>query len=59
VELLTKVAWELELVLGLRQGGTAVRMIFSPGGSKAEKTPNIQRIINNDILKIVNIASFL
>ena len=56
---MTKVAWELELVLGLRQGGTAVRMIFSPGGSKAEKTPNIQRIINNDILKIVNIASFL
>jgi hypothetical protein len=37
----------------------AVRRIFSSGGSKAYmpiKVPNIQRIINNDILKIVNIV---
>ena len=38
----------------------AVRRIFSPGGQEglyAEKVPNIQRIINNDILKIASIVS--
>ena len=37
----------------------AVRRIFSPGGSMAympKKVPNIRRIINNDILKVVNIV---
>ena len=36
----------------------AVRRIFSPGGSKAymPKKSQISRIINNDILKIVNIV---
>jgi hypothetical protein len=37
----------------------AVHRIFSPGGSMTympKKVPNIPRIINNDILKVVNIV---
>jgi hypothetical protein len=33
-----------------------LQFVFTRGGYMPKKVPNIQRIINNDILKIVNIV---